>query len=48
MKSWSQALAGDELVPTVAYLRDAIKKRSNTWDASITGIVKALQLVAAK
>lgn len=48
MKSWSQAIAGDSLVPTMEYLRDSIKKRSNIWDSSITGIIKALQLVAAK
>lgn len=48
MKSWSQAIVGEPLVPTVAYLRDSIQKRSNTWDSSITGIIRALQLVAAK
>lgn len=48
MKSWSQAITGAALVPTVEYLRESIKKRSNTWDPSITGIIKALQLVAAK
>lgn len=48
MKSWGQAIVGDSLVPTVAYLRDAVNKRNNTWDSSITGIIKGLQLVAAK
>lgn len=47
-KSWGQAITGASLVPTVEYLRDSIKKRSNNWDPSITGIIKALQLVAAK
>lgn len=48
MKSWGQAIAGASLVPTVEYLRHSINKRSNTWDPSITGIINALQLVAAK
>ncbi len=48
MKSWSQAIAGDSLVPTVEYLRDAVKRRTNVWDSSIAGIIRALQLVAAK
>ncbi|XP_037035975.1 probable peroxisomal acyl-coenzyme A oxidase 1 [Bradysia coprophila] len=47
MKSWSQAIVGDSLVPTVEYLREAVKKRSNVWDSSMPGIIRALQLVAA-
>lgn len=47
MKSWSQAIVGDSLVPTVAYLREAVKKRTNVWDSSMTGLIRGLQLVAA-
>lgn len=49
MKSWGIALKGGELVPTVAYLAQVMRSSNLTkWDGSSTGIVKALQFVAAK
>lgn len=48
IKSWDGALQGKALVPTLSYLRDFVKKRNQKWDSSITGIIGALQSVAAK
>lgn len=48
VKSWGQALKGASLVPTVAYLRKAVDAKPQPWDTSISGIIAALQFVAAK
>ena len=48
MKSWGQALKGTISVPTVAYLRDAVVGKAPKWEPNISGIIKALQCVAAK
>ncbi|TMW42313.1 hypothetical protein DOY81_012606 [Sarcophaga bullata] len=48
VKVYGQALAGIKLVPTVAYIEDAIKyKEFNNFDGSLESIVKAFQFVAA-
>lgn len=49
MKSWSQALNGEKLTPTVAYLQKFVgrtEKREN-WDGSPSGVLRALQSTAA-
>lgn len=48
VKAWSQAKEGQKLVPMVAYLERAVKNgyKSN-WDSSPSGVVEALQAVAA-
>lgn len=48
IKSWAKAVKGDALVPTVSYLRDAIVNKSQKWEPTIPGIIKALQFTAAK
>ena len=49
MKSWQQALKGKELVPTVAYLSEAVKqKQFGVWSGSWQDMVKAMNFVAAK
>lgn len=48
IKSWAQALKGGALVPTVSYLRDAVVNKSQKWEPTIPGIIKALQFTAAK
>ncbi|XP_013116938.2 probable peroxisomal acyl-coenzyme A oxidase 1 [Stomoxys calcitrans] len=48
MKSYPRAMAGKELVPTVAYLSEAIKHRTiEKWTGSWQDIIKALQISAA-
>lgn len=48
MKSVSQALNGEKLTPTVAYLQNYIgKKKQQDWDGSPSGILRALQSTAA-
>lgn len=49
IKSWDWALQGKTLVPTLNYLSKFVKRKTNQrWDPSITGIIDALQAVAAK
>lgn len=48
LKAWAQALKGASLVPTVAYLRDALVNKRPVWDPSIAGIIRALEFSAAK
>uniref|UniRef100_A0A1I8PRA7 Acyl-coenzyme A oxidase n=1 Tax=Stomoxys calcitrans TaxID=35570 RepID=A0A1I8PRA7_STOCA len=48
MKSYRFALTGKPLVPTIAYLQDAIKEKSvGQWTGSWNNIIKALQIAAA-
>ena len=49
IKAWKQALNGVKMGPTVAYLGAAATTRKKTpvWDSSISGIVTALQAIAA-
>lgn len=49
IKAWKQALNGEKMVPTVAYLEAAAKTRQKVpvWNSSISGIVSALQAIAA-
>lgn len=49
VKVYGQALNGAKLVPTVAYINDAINdKEFRNFDGSLESIVKAFQFVAAK
>lgn len=49
VKVYGQALAGKKLVPTVAYINEAIaQKEFINFDGSMESIVKAFQFVAAK
>lgn len=48
MKAWTSALQGEPLVPTVSYLNNFTKTKSQKWEFSMAGIVNALQAVAAK
>lgn len=49
VKVYGQALSGDQLVPTVSYINEAIKdKQFVNFDGSLESIVKAFQFVAAK
>lgn len=48
MKSWSQAINGQPLVPTVLYLRDVMKFKTQRWQYSVDNVITALQLVSAK
>ncbi|XP_061392969.1 probable peroxisomal acyl-coenzyme A oxidase 1 [Musca vetustissima] len=48
VKVYGQALNGVKLVPTVAYINEAIKtKKFNSFDGSLESIVRAFQFVAA-
>lgn len=48
VKVYGQALSGDKLVPTVAYISETIKqKQFVNFDGSLESIVKAFQFVAA-
>ncbi|XP_055916133.1 probable peroxisomal acyl-coenzyme A oxidase 1 [Eupeodes corollae] len=50
MKSWSMAVEGEKLVPTVAYLEEVASGKTRTfpkWDGSLECMVKALQFAAA-
>ncbi|XP_017868328.1 PREDICTED: probable peroxisomal acyl-coenzyme A oxidase 1 [Drosophila arizonae] len=48
VKVYGQALAGEKLVPTVAYINEAIKlKKFVNFDCTLESIVKAFQFVAA-
>ncbi|XP_001361780.1 probable peroxisomal acyl-coenzyme A oxidase 1 [Drosophila pseudoobscura] len=48
VKVYGQALNGEKLVPTVAYINDALKERQFVnFDGSLESIVKAFQFVAA-
>ncbi|KAH8396917.1 hypothetical protein KR215_006379 [Drosophila sulfurigaster] len=48
VKVYGQALNGDQLVPTVAYINEAIKLQEFVnFDGSLESIVKAFQFVAA-
>lgn len=48
-KSWKQALKGEKLTPSVAYLKDYVNRgaQRNYWDESPRGILRALQSTAA-
>ena len=48
MKAWSKFLQGGVLGPTVSYLSNEKRTKSNEWDFSGRGLVKALQIVASK
>lgn len=49
VKVYGQALEGVKLVPTVAYINDAVKNKEFLYfDGSMESIVKAFQFVAAK
>lgn len=49
LKAWSQALKGEPLVPSVAYLADVAGKKTTDFyfDGSLTDIVRAMEYVAA-
>ncbi|XP_055529883.1 probable peroxisomal acyl-coenzyme A oxidase 1 [Wyeomyia smithii] len=49
LKVWTQAQKGQELVPTVDYLKSFISSRNRrqTWNDSVPGIIKSLQTIAA-
>lgn len=49
MKAWQQAQANGRLTPTVAYLGNfaGLKAKSDQWDSSPQGILRALQTTAA-
>lgn len=49
IKAWTQALNGEKLTPTVAYLNNYVKRssKSEQWDGSVNGILRALQATAA-
>ena len=49
LKAWKKALAGEKMVPTVAYLGEATRTRQKrpAWDGSIKGIINALRVIAA-
>mgnify|MGYP002655308705 CR=1 FL=1 len=48
IKVWGQALKGQKLPPTVAYLNNfVVKNRREVWDESLSGILRALQATAA-
>lgn len=48
-KSWSQAMKGQKLTPTVSYLTKFVERgeRRESWDGSPGGILRALQSTAA-
>lgn len=49
MKACAQALSGEKLVPTMAYLGDFKKNNSFTYfDGTVPNIIQAFQFVAAK
>lgn len=43
-KAWGQALKGQPLSPSMAYLAD--KSPSSTFDGTLDGIIKSFQVVA--
>ncbi|XP_055840090.1 probable peroxisomal acyl-coenzyme A oxidase 1 [Episyrphus balteatus] len=49
MKSWSMAMKGDKLPPTVAYIEDSLRLTNGfpKWNYSFECMVKALQFTAA-
>lgn len=48
LKVWIQAKKGQELVPTMQYLKNFLSSSERqSWDDSVPGIIKALQTVAA-
>lgn len=49
LKTWTQAMKGQELVPTVQYLKSFIsnKNQRQAWDDTVPGIIRGLQTVAA-
>ena len=49
VKVYAQALNGEKLVPTVAYINEAIKQKEFVnYDGSLWSLVKAFEFVAAK
>lgn len=49
MKSYRQALSGKPLVPTVAYLQEALREKSlDKWTGSWQNMIKALQIATAQ
>lgn len=49
VKAWNQALKGQPLTPTVAYLRNYVNKvgKRELWDGSLDGILRAFQASVA-
>lgn len=48
IKAWNQAQTGEQLTPTVAYLKNYVKKSGReNWDGSPHGILRALQSTSA-
>ncbi|XP_028165831.1 probable peroxisomal acyl-coenzyme A oxidase 1 isoform X2 [Ostrinia furnacalis] len=48
VKAWQQAVGGNSLTPTVAYLAEAaVGRRHPPWDNSIEGIIQGFQRVSA-
>lgn len=49
MKSWGQALKGEKLTPTVAYMKNYVTRgnKRELWDGTPEGIFRALQSAAA-
>jgi acyl-CoA oxidase len=49
MKAWSQAVKGEKLTPTVAYLKNYVNqtRKGENFDGSPAGILRALQATAA-
>lgn len=49
VKAWNQALNGQKLTPTVAYLKNYVNKvgKRELWDGSLDGILRAFQASVA-
>lgn len=47
IKAWSQALQGQKLMPSVAYLSSYVSVQAGKWDGSPNGILKAFQAATA-
>lgn len=49
IKAWNQAVNGESLTPTVAYLKNYVKRggQREQWDGSPNGILRALQTTSA-
>lgn len=48
VKSWDWAIKGKPLVPTLNYLSNFVKTKTQKWNSSIVGIVDCLHAVSAK
>lgn len=46
-KSWGQVLKGQDLTPSVAYLKRSVERKIEYFDNSVNGILTALQSTAA-